>query len=69
MFMYYHIYDKKNSPIPRRGLEMTAADLKLMKSMTRTPISYVANQPPVEIVEGENSHLLGSGLRYQVNPM
>ncbi|KAL7860296.1 hypothetical protein AOLI_G00166450 [Acnodon oligacanthus] len=50
-----------------KGLEVTDADFELLRSMTGTPISYLANQPPLLIAVGESTYPLGCGLSYQIS--
>ncbi|XP_036445588.1 uncharacterized protein LOC118821195 isoform X4 [Colossoma macropomum] len=64
-----HPLQQQQPPQNRKGLEVTDADFELLRSMTGTPISYLANQPPLLIAVGENTYPLGCGLSYQLPSM
>lgn len=51
----------------KHSLTLTAADYEDMKTMTGTPISYLAHQPNVGTAVGGNIYPSGSALSYQVS--
>ncbi|XP_051553740.1 uncharacterized protein LOC127440828 isoform X2 [Myxocyprinus asiaticus] len=46
--------------------EVTDEDLELLRGLTGTPMSYIANRPPIDVAVGQEKYPLGSGLSYQL---
>ena len=46
--------------------EVTDEDLELLRGWTGTPMSYIANRPPIDVAVGQEMYPHGSGLSYQV---
>lgn len=53
-------------PSHRAISEVTDEDLSLLRELTGTPMSYIANKPPIDVEIGQEKYPLGSGLSYQV---
>lgn len=49
--------------------EVTDEDLELLRGLAGTPMSYIANKPPIDVAVGQEKYPLGSGLSYQVKQL